>query len=485
MPTYYLRMEGVNLDSVLSDTNQISVIRGASLLLREATHRIEEKFAFTKFAFTKISSGASIGLFQFDAPDQDAAEKIREQVENHLSQDEQLCHFTFVVDIQIESCNFGYDKEALIARNRFRQLQQPTFAFPTATATDKPCALTNLPASKKETISKKEQDVSDSVSERFKHGRDQKYNKFYQRETRQETGIDLKFTDSLQELAEPDANTPKNLGHKIAVLYLDGNDFSKIQKTHCKNPQDLRKFDEQVQAKRREFLTEFLKKVHSDPLFFNYDEVRKVRKVRLETLLWGGDEMLFVVPAWKGLELLNYFYQVSHDWKFKDEKLTHAGGLVFCRAKTPIRRIRKFAEELANRVKDSKNGREENLFDYMALESIDYPSEPLDKLRKKIFADALRQNYKPLQPLNDDRLDALAELKEIVPKSQAYNLVRAIIQGDKQEEKIKRLKVVITDKQYLEALDKLEQAFPQQTFEWRWIHLIELWDYIVPTASQV
>jgi hypothetical protein len=188
------------------------------------------------------------------------------------------------------------------------------------------------------------------------------------------------------------------------------------------------------------------------------------------------------------LELLNYFYQVSHDWKFKDEKLMHAGGLVFCRAKTPIRRIRKFAQELADGVKNSKGGRgrEENLFDYMALESIDYPSEPLDKLRKKIFADALQQNYMSLQPLNDDRLDALAWLKEIVPKSQAYNLVRAIIQGDKQcEEQIKRLKVVITDKQYLEALDKLEQAFPLQTLEWQWIHLIELWDYIVPTASQV
>lgn len=478
MPTYYLRMEGVNLNSVLSDTNQISVIRGASLLLREATHRIEEKFAFTK-----ISSGASIGLFQFDASDQDAAEEIRKEVEKYLSQDEQLRYFTFVVDIQIESCNFGYDKEALIARNRFRQLQQPTFAFPT-TATDKPCALTNLPASRRKRIGEDDLDVSDSVAVRLKYGQKQKH-EFYQ----QETGIDLKFTDSLQELAEPDAtqkdaDTPKNLNNKIAVLYLDGNGFSKIQEKHCKDRQDLQKFDVQVQTKRCQFLTCFLEKIRSDPLFFNHG---KECKVRLETLLWGGDEMLFVVPAWKGLELLNYFYQVSHNWEFKDEKLTHAGGLVFCRAKTPIRRIRKFAQELADAVKKFPSGRKENLFDYMVLESIDYPSEPLDELRKKIFArDELRNAYTPLQPLNDDQSAALAELKEIVPKSQAYNLVRAIIQGDKQcEEKINRLKVVITDELYFKALDNLEQAFPQQTFEWQWIHLIELWDYIVPTASQV
>ena len=130
MPTYYLRMEGVNLGSVLSDTNQISVIRGASLLLREVTRKVEEKFTTLR----KISSGASIGLFQFDASDQDAAEEIRKEVAKHLSQDE-LRYFTFVVDIQAKSDNFVHDKEALLARNRFRRLQQPTLAFPT-TATD-------------------------------------------------------------------------------------------------------------------------------------------------------------------------------------------------------------------------------------------------------------------------------------------------------------------------------------------------------------
>ena len=195
-----------------------------------------------------------------------------------------------------------------------------------------------------------------------------------------------------------------------------------------------------------------------------------------------------MVPAWKGLELLNYFYQVSRDWEFEGEKLMHAGGLVFCRAKTPIRRIRRFAQELADGVKDSKGklGRKENLFDYMVLESIDYPSESPDKLRKKIFADELQNNYQPLLPCGSKQLIALAELKEIVPKSQAYNLVRAIIQGNQQyEEQINRLKVVITEAKYDQALKELEQAFPQQTFEWQWIHLIELWDYIVPTAPQV
>ncbi len=37
---YYLRVEAVNLHTVLSDTSQLSVIRSSSLLLRQATETL-------------------------------------------------------------------------------------------------------------------------------------------------------------------------------------------------------------------------------------------------------------------------------------------------------------------------------------------------------------------------------------------------------------------------------------------------------------
>ncbi len=234
-------------------------------------------------------------------------------------------------------------------------------------------------------------------------------------------------------------------------------------------------------------------KVFEDDKFLYYDKERDIERIRLETLLWGGDEMLFVVPAWKGFELLNYFYEFSQTWTFKTETLTHAGGLVFCRAKTPIRRIRGFAQELAEQAKNTD--RSKNLFDYMALESIGYPSDPPEKLRQYLFPEALLKDYKALQPFSKQAFNALCALKESVPKTQAYALVRTIIDDVHNEaafqEKKQRLQTLLKTKAKDPKQDALQDieaclntAFPNQTEHWRWIHFVELWDYLVSADSK-
>jgi hypothetical protein len=113
MSTFYLRIEGVNLNYVLEDTNQLSVIRGGSLLLRQAVKDIEAKFP----ALRKISTGASVGLFQFEAEDEKEAKGLRdEKIVGFLSKDWRYKHFTFVVDVQAASDNFLSNKEAVLAR---------------------------------------------------------------------------------------------------------------------------------------------------------------------------------------------------------------------------------------------------------------------------------------------------------------------------------------------------------------------------------
>ncbi len=59
MADFLIRMEGVNLSSVLDDTIQLSVIRGSSLLLRKAVIKVAEEFKLQV-----ISVGASIGLYR-------------------------------------------------------------------------------------------------------------------------------------------------------------------------------------------------------------------------------------------------------------------------------------------------------------------------------------------------------------------------------------------------------------------------------------
>jgi hypothetical protein len=475
-------MEGVNLGAVFDDTNQVSVIRGASFLLREATQQLPIPKYILPDTWEVISSGASIGLFSFEAENFEHAENVRKDVVHHLNTDEKFRHFSFVVDIQPATAKeFPYDKEAVLARNRFRQMQQLSLVVPeknhSENSTIEICTLTNLtPAYKKAFVGEEQQFVSSSVQVRLKHGREQKQ-VFYKKET----GIDLDFTQDLQEIAD----STGQLKNKIAVLYLDGNKFSSIQEKQCTTPDALQKFDRLMQDKRREFLTALLQDcIIPDKGFFNHD------LVRLETLLWGGDEMLLVVPASKGLRLLQFFYEFTKDWKFKDNDLTHAGGLVFCRAKTPIRRIRKFAQELADAVKE-KN-REESRFDYMVLESIDYPSESLEKLREKIFQELIKDDdkkldYKVLKPFNSEMLGALRYLKKSVPKTKAYDIVRAKDKTAFKKER-ERLSVVLNDKKIDTEIDsQLDRAFPEQQIDpkfpeqtkwWQWLHLVELWDYI-------
>ncbi|MDY6992314.1 MAG: hypothetical protein SVR94_06870 [Pseudomonadota bacterium] len=399
---YYLRIEGVNLYAVLSDTSQISIIRGGSLLLREAIKIISKHFS----QLEPISSGASVGLFEFDAETEQAATELRQAVAERLNFHSLLQHLTFVVDIQAAGEHFLIDKEAVLARNRFSQMRQLTIAMPYHNQNPKigPCAIDNLrPASAPQEVRLQDEKkwVSQSVYKRLLYGRQQK-RQFY----RAETGLKLPFTQDLSELAELKTDKFNNLNNKIAVLYFDGNGFSGIQARHCQTVDAMRCFDNAIQSKRKAFLKALLTEIKTDPLFLTADN-----KIRLETLLWGGDEMIFVVPAWCGLTLLNFFYQASQDWSFAGEALTHAGGIVFCQVGTPIQRVKKLAQDLADAVKDSPQGRKQNLFEYAVLESIDYPTESLEMLRRQQFGD-LASSRQPMRPFNHTALATVERLKK-------------------------------------------------------------------------
>jgi len=96
-----------------------------------------------------------------------------------------------------------------------------------------------------------------------------------------------------------------------------------------------------------------------------------VKRCRFELLQWGGDELLFVVPAWLGLPVLQQFFRQVYTWR--DKPLTHSAGMVLCPRKTPIARAQKLAEELTDWCK--LHSRKEDLYATLILESIDYPTQ--------------------------------------------------------------------------------------------------------------
>lgn len=410
MADYYLRVEGVNLASVLEDTEQLSVIRGGGLMLRQVATELPEQLPDLKLR--GVSCGASIGLFAFSS---EAPNEVRTTASQYLAK--HYPHFTFVVDIQADNANFQRDKEAVLARNRFRQLQQLTVAMP-APNTDPDqgaCALDNLrPVAGEETIHQERTPVSASVFARFRFGRDKRAHFYHQ-----ETEIDPKpaFTHTLENIAKLTKTQEKNpelrqLNNKIAVVYFDGNGFSKIQNAYCDTQRKQEEFDQFVQEKRKDFLTHLLPRLGQDAT-----AKTEQGELRLETLLWGGDEMIFVVPAWQGFAVLNHFYEISADWNFHQTPLTHAGGIVFCSAKTPIHRVTRLAKQLAEGVKDNDQiqGRNGNYFDYLVLESVDYPTEPLETSRARF----------PLVPFTESMRGAAVSLQQYLPKGQVYACARA------------------------------------------------------------
>lgn len=466
MTSYYLRVEAVNLSGFLDDTGQLSVVRGGGLLLLGSTERIEREFR----SLTAISTGASQGLFEFTAQDEPSAARQRDDVQRFLSTDAELCHATFVVDVT-RADGFGQARQELLALNRWRQWRQPTVAVPSQPAQDRDvCDFDGLrPATRTLARDDKPKPASESVFLRWNHGRAARQG-FYQSET---SIAGLTFTDDLETLARDPARG--NLDGKLAVIYADGNSFGKIPRPTADEARD---FDAYLERQRRAWLTSLLERARAERSGFHTHD----GELRLETLLWGGDEFLIVVPAWKGWDTLVSFFQHARSWEFGGCKLTHAAGLVFCHAQAPIRRVRVLAHDLAERAK--VQSREKNLFAYQVLESFDHVGRDLDA-----FLESRWQRTAELV-VRGEAMHAIAEQARRLaqgefPRSKLHAIARALVpHGGEHEASRPRaeawIATALEKRAHLNApVAELRALFAgAHDSAVTWFHLAELWDYL-------
>lgn len=503
MTIYYVRIEGVNLGAVLDDTPQVSVQRGASYLLRQAALTLSTSEDLG-IGLIPISIGASIGLYECEA-ERDLEENLVVTVQSYLNNHEDYRHFTFVVAAVAASDCFQQDCERLITLNRWQQMQMPAVSLNgLADSAQAPCGWQGVrPA---DTHKWMDQDtkipMSSSVLARYNAGRNLRQN-FY----REEAGnafADCQFTDDLHQLA----NNPNKgqLSDKLAVFYFDGNQFGKLlgrilEKRNTEDPKTLySQVDQTLRDYLRVYLAAFLTHARA-----NVDYLTDDGRLRLEVLMWGGDEVLIVVPAWCGLDSLAFFYSHIAEWNLYKEPLTFASGIVFAHQKTPLSRLKYCVKkELAENVKQALKEKPavRNGFDYLILESIDYPVESLKRFRQKVYGD-LSQSLAVLAPLTPEALAALAELKAIVPKSQCYQLAHAILQeGDPSaldasdnapslaSQALARLDLVTPGA--AGRCERVTATYFRDVFGqplpavWRWLHLLEFWDYLptVPLAER-
>ncbi|BCL60482.1 hypothetical protein DGMP_11750 [Desulfomarina profundi] len=491
MPTNYLRIEAVNIANFIEDTEQLSVIRGGGLLLLKAIRNLKKTFKEKNQHFTleEISTGASVGLFKFSA---DKPEEIRQQVDDILKKDKNLCYATFVVDIiTTDDEKFRNQLEKVIARNHWRQYQQPTLVSPKWNDKNNiwECSLDRLrPATTTIAIKAPEKIVSPPVKIRHDYGRNKKHH-FYQNELQRtlNEGITDKFTHDLEKLT---ANSPsKTLQHKMAVIYTDGNSFGTLQQKFCKTEYTQKKFDDELNKKRATFLSNLLNFARNSDYFSIAIDNEKC--LQMETLMWGGDELLLVVPAWQGWQTLALLYQHIETWDFEGEPLYHGAGIVFCHHNAPIHRITRLAKELTEEAKSCN--RRKNLFQYCVLESFDYISQDLHHYRKEQFPGTL--NSAPLS-LDGTKIAAIQkpfiQLKELFPRRKVHSLARAAVQDGRDnstllfEKEMERTRDVVDEKAFSSAENLAKLSFfnnPPETDKCppsMWIHICELWDYICP-----
>lgn len=401
---YLLRVEGMNLVNVIDDTDQLSVRRGGGLMiLNAAMEFLGSLDKNLRERLSEIATGASIGLFEFEAKDDDDAESVRKAVETHFRDGHlvyektsgkagklPLRHGTFVVDVApvADASRVQQAEQLAVAKNRWRQLQEPTLSLDGIwDSADGPCELdrTRVANATCDLPEKPRTPVSRTVRDRRDYGRGARQS-FYRNEIG-EIAEPLQFTDDLHQLSgrssadEVVVPVDEHIVDKLAVFYVDGNGFGEIGRSvfATGGSEGYRNWSNELRKHHRVLLKGLIQLASepADPAW------RNDQAIRLETLLWGGDEILWVMPAWKGWEVAKWFFSQAH--RVLERDLTYGCGLVFCHAKAPVKNITALAHRLGDAAKAARGDRNVHRLAYEVLEAFDDISGDLDVHRRRFL----------------------------------------------------------------------------------------------------
>lgn len=480
--SFILWLEGVDFDAHLLDTQELSVQRGASLALLRAS-RFAEKFLQDKLGEKNVEAfvlGASQGGFKINVDETRADEVVRDllqELQDSGADPDDIkknakeggdwpdvapyAHLSFVCGLAaIGENDNGATNAIRLARSKAKAKQFRRFTLrPIGEPAGKSCKEDKFrPANTSIYMPEDEKGekslVSRSVAARRHYGRYARQ-AFYKHEIgtvlKQERVGDERqinnlegFVDSFEEMvkdppAGQDGELPLSLRSKIAVFYADGNDFGKKRGSTI---EEQRIFDQTLRKRQGQ---EMLK-----PIIEGLDRLRRkgneqrwqyaatcktIRgegpylRLRFETLLWGGDEVMFVVPSWLGWWLAARFFQCVNK-RQNGQDLTFAAGLVFCNHKTPIRAAQKMARDLSDEAKNfaKRFNPPINAISAEALESVEPPEAgfPTERIRMLGLRDEDEAKNGLILPGSnlDEILGRALKLSKKFPRAQLYRLLR-------------------------------------------------------------
>ena len=468
---WYLRIEAVNLDHSVFDTHNISAIRGGSFTILTAVSEINNEIKELQV----ISTGASVGIFKIINSTEDEKNVILEKVLDYFQKNYgDFATFVFQFLPRGESENLNDLVRSLEAGCSWQQYQTPSIVFPKISESLKECFLDGVrPATKQSiTIGGKSQHVSKAVDVRLKKGRELR-NQLYEKLLGDKK--EIKFTDDLESLA---------LNDNIAFIHLDGNKFGTIREDYYEGvgrDEEFRNFDLAVQECLQKKALEKILHIATDPC--NTSFRTEDGKVRLETLMWGGDEIEWIVPADHALPVLNAFFEQAVASPFQSVNdgpisLTYSAGVVFCKHNIPILQVRRYAEQLCSLAKQNQpiNHKADNRFAFINMASFDIVNRDVESFLKKYHNPATIQDFTITFSEMPTLYDSLSVIKKWFPKNKLYDIIDALRKPEDIESLKERALMMVNSNQRLAveiALNNIIGSHPN-----RWMVIGDLWSYI-------
>jgi hypothetical protein len=450
----------MNLDNMFGDCEDLNTTRGGSLaVLRigaEVARQLGDK------VIRVVSSGSSQGLLLMKGESRTDVEQTVRTALGGLPLTE---HATVMVTAcEFDEGSFARQRAELKAGMRWSQMRSPSVVYPRLHGA-LVCDIDKVrPALRRPDLERK-QNQSDFTYARRKRGREQK--KALVREILSEAApADFDVVSELGELAADKEGRFGGLADKLAVLRFDGNHFGK-RADGCVSPDAIRDFSETTQAQQIRYFRALVPPI-TDQAWWTADGQRKLR---LEIVVYGGDEVTLVTPAWLGWKALRVFYEQAAGW----QPLTYSGGLVFCHRNAPIHAIKRLATDLADEAKE--RGGRDNFAIYQALESFDAIGEDLDDFlaRRYRFTEG-RGTFLGLKEiaLIDDNMEYW---RATLSRRKLHALVQGLERGRKVnvEEGIAEL-VESKSPGSDEALQAVK-ALRSRLGDAALLHILELWDY--------
>jgi hypothetical protein len=510
MTEYLFRVEGVNLNPTVYDTSDISTIRGGGFYLLSRIGDLAHNYADNL-----ITEGASSAVFKIETkePEDVRTTMLQSLYRKNNESEEIIPEMMFLIEFIENTGDFPELMARLIGQIRLAQMQSPNLRVfqdtlvpglePEMNSMGYDALNRVLPA---HIYDAKKGNLSTFTNTRRRLGvklRERIYTDLLFDDM--QSIKDYSFTDNLADLAEN--NTVGNLSGKIAYIYIDGNKFGELQQNF--GVSKLREYDKKLQGCKKRFLGAVLGHVKDYKSFLTTDNI-----VRLETLLWGGDEIKLVVPAWLGWKVASFFYNINatEEMKIKAKigdtemvcELTYAMGLVFAHHKNPIRNIDQIAVELAEAVKNDVQANNDvsypaykhstgNRMQYVVLESLetlpsDYGMYAASRYGMKVAPHALSiDDMKALETFallldehfSRSRVYAIAEYCNIDSVNEYHQeLQRGISLCEiSKSDMIKLCRAIENMTGTVIVNGKVKVGGVSMIYRWR--QVAELWDYLV------